>query len=151
MVGQFDGGQISSVDGALPLREVERRTGLLARLSEQFTDYRDPRLIEYSIRELVSQRVLGIALGYEDLNDHDTLSADSLLAVLVGKADPTGERCSRKADRGKPLASSSTLNRLELTRPGASAVAGSVDEPTRIVDQIRLGILVRMISDSGFS
>lgn len=120
VVGQFDGGQISSDGGALLLREVEEGTGILSRLSEQFTDHRDRRLIEHSVRELVSQRVLGIALGYEGLNDHDTLSADSLLAVLVGKADPTGESRVRAADRGRPLASSSTLNRLELSLPGAN-------------------------------
>lgn len=120
VVGKFDGGLISSDGGAVLLRETELRTGILWRLAEQFTDYRDPKRIEHSVSELVAQRVLGIALGYEDLNDHDALNADSLLAMVVGKADPTGRDRAREEDQGKPLASSSTLNRLELTLPEAS-------------------------------
>lgn len=120
VVGRFDGGMISSDGGALLLRETEKRTGILSRLAEQFNDYRDPVRIEHSVSELVTQRVLGIALGYEDLNDHDTLCMDSLLAVLVGKSDPLGRDRVRERDQGKALASSSTLNRLELTLPDAS-------------------------------
>ncbi len=120
VIGKFDGGLISSDGGGLLLRETELRTGMLSRLAEQFTDHRDPRRIEHSVAELVAQRVLGIALGYEDLNDHDVLSADSLLAVLVGKADPLGKDRVREQDQGHPLASSSTLNRLELTTPDAN-------------------------------
>lgn len=120
VVGRFDGGQISSDGGALLLRETEQRTGILSRLAKQFTDYRDPERIEHSVNELVAQRVLGIALGYEDLNDHDALSSDSLLAMLVGKSDPAGHDRLRERDQGKPLASSSTLNRLELSLPDAS-------------------------------
>jgi len=101
------------------LRETELRTGILRRLAEQFTDYRDPERIEHSVAELVAQRVLGIALGYEDLNDHDELRGDAVLAVAVGKVDPTG--AGRGRHQGKPLASSSTLNRLELSIPGAAA------------------------------
>jgi hypothetical protein len=123
VVAKFDGGMISSDGGALLLRETELRTGILSGLAEQFTDYRDPARIEHSAGELVSQRVLGIALGYADLNDHDVLSADSLLAVLVGKADPQGRDRVRERDQGKPLASSSTLNRLELSLPDASAAS----------------------------
>jgi hypothetical protein len=121
VVGQFDGGQISSDGGAMLLREADLRTGILSRLAQQFTDHRNEGLIEHSVLELVAQRVLGLTLGYEDLNDHDRLAADSLLAVLVGKSDPTGQNRHRKQDQGKPLASSSTLNRLELTLPDANA------------------------------
>jgi len=121
VVGNFDGGRISSDGGAMLLRETEKRTGILARLAEQFTDYRDPVRTDHSVSELVSQRVFALTLGYEDLNDHDTLNADLMLALLVGKADPTGQDRARERDQGKPLASSSTLNRLELTEPGASA------------------------------
>lgn len=120
VVGKFDGGMISTDGGGLLLRETEKRTAILQRLAQQFTDYRDSERIEHSVHELVAQRVLGIALGYEDLNDHDALCRDSLLAVLVGKADPLGCGRIREKDRGKPLASSSTLNRLELTRPDAT-------------------------------
>ncbi len=121
VVAKFDGGMISSDGGGVLLREVEQRTGILRRLAQQFTDHRNPEAIEHRVEELVAQRVLGIALGYEDLNDHDQLRADPLLAVLVGKADPSGgDRISAK-DRGKALASSSTLNRLELTPAQADA------------------------------
>ena len=75
--------------------------------------------MEHTVEELVTQRVLGLALGYEDLNDHDTLRRDALLAAVVGKADPTGASRVRAADRGSALAGKSTLNRLELAGPGA--------------------------------
>src|SRR2546422_3980926 len=107
---QFDGGAITSDGGGLLLREVEKRTGILRRFATCFTDYRNPDLIEHRVEELVAQRVYGLALGYEDLNDHDELRKDPLLAVLVEKSDPS-----------ETLAGKSTLNRLELTRATASA------------------------------
>ena len=73
VVGRFDGGEISSDGGGLLLREVEQRTQILRRLSQCFIDHRHPARIEHSVESLVKQRVLGIALGYEDLNDHDEL------------------------------------------------------------------------------
>jgi hypothetical protein len=100
---------------------VDQRLGLLDRLAGCFTDYRNPNSIEHSVHELVAQRVYGLALGYEDLNDHDALRADSVLALLVGKRDLTGERRERERDRGYPLAGSSTLNRLELSTPESAA------------------------------
>jgi hypothetical protein len=123
VVARFDGGAISTDGGALLLREVEAKTGLLRAIAEQFTDHRDPALIEHTVGELVAQRILGLALGYADLNDHDRLRFDPLLAVAAGKHDPTGERRRREQDRGKALASSSTLNRLELTPAHANAEA----------------------------
>ena len=115
VVGRFDGGEISSDGGGLLLREVEQRTQILRRLSQCFTDRRDPARIEHALESLVKQRVLGIALGYEDLNDHDELCRDSVLAMLSGCTDLTGAGRVRPSDRGKPLAGKSTLNRLELT------------------------------------
>jgi hypothetical protein len=115
VVAQFDGGQISSDGGALLLREVEKRTGILARMAGHCTDFRVPELIEHSVESLVSQRVMGLALGCEDLNDHDRLRFDALLALACGKEDPSGEDRRSERDKGKALASSSTLNRLELT------------------------------------
>ena len=115
VVGRFDGGAISSDGGVLLLSEVEAKTRIVARFAEQFVDYRNPELIEHTVRDLVGQRVLALALGYEDLNDHDRLRLDPLLAAAVGKLDPTGAKRFREQDRGKALASSSTLNRLELT------------------------------------
>jgi hypothetical protein len=117
VVGCFDGGRISSDAGGLLLREVDQRIGLLDRLACCFTDYRNPNAIEHSVRALVAQRVYALALGYEDLNDHDVLRKDSVLALLVGKRDLTGEERVREQDRGHPLAGSSTLNRLELSTP----------------------------------
>jgi hypothetical protein len=121
VVARFDGGDITSDGGALLLREVESRTRILEQFADCFQDHRNPRLIEHSVKELVSQRVLGLALGYEDLNDHDDLRFDPLLAVAVGKEDPKGERRARQRDRGKALAGKSTLNRLELTRADATS------------------------------
>ena len=115
VVADFDGGRISSDGGLLLLREVAQRTGLLERLARCFSDYRDPRLIEHKVGELVAQRVLALAQGYEDLNDHDALRDDPLLALAVGKPDLTGAQRVRGRDRGHALAGKSTLNRLERT------------------------------------
>ncbi|MGH9601440.1 MAG: IS1380 family transposase [Terriglobales bacterium] len=115
----FNGGTITSDGGALLLRELEARTGLLADLAQCFDDHRDPELIEHTVEELVKQRVFALALGYEDLNDHDMLRSDPLLAAAVGKRDPLGQERVNPGDRGKALAGKSTLNRLELTPVGA--------------------------------
>jgi hypothetical protein len=119
VTARFDGGTITSDAGGLLLREVEAKTGILRRFAACFTDHRDPDRAEHTVAELLAQRVFALALGYEDLNDHDSLRYDPLLAVLVGKADPTGEERRRARDRGKSLAGKSTLNRLELTPVGA--------------------------------
>jgi hypothetical protein len=123
VVGRFDGGTISSDGGCLLLGEAERLTGTLRQLAACFTDHRDPEAIEHTVPQLVAQRVYGLALGYEDLNDHDSLRLDPLLATLVGKSDPTGADRLRQRDRGKALAGKSTLNRLELTPPDATAAS----------------------------
>lgn len=115
IVAGFDGGTITSDGGGLLLREVEQRCNILSRFAGCFTDHRNPKLIEHSVKDLVSQRVLAIALGYEDLNDHDALSGDWLLAMLVGKIDPTGQNRLLDRDTGHALAGKSTLNRLELS------------------------------------
>jgi hypothetical protein len=113
VVAQFDGGLLSSDGGSLLLGEVERRRGIVARLSECCTDHRDPRFTEHSVFELLAQRIFGLALGYEDLNDHDELSRDPVIATSVGREDPTGAQRRLARDQGRPMASSSTLNRLE--------------------------------------
>src|ERR1035437_5832284 len=99
----FDGGTMTSDGGALLLRETDRRLNLLPRLAECFLDRRNPVLVTHPVAEMVAQRVYALALGYEDLNDHEQLRHDPLLHVLAGKA---------KMD--EPLAGKSTLNRLEL-------------------------------------
>jgi hypothetical protein len=119
VLADFDGGDISSDGGALLLRQTERLTGIIRQFAACFTDHRNPDLTEHTVEELVAQRVYALALGYEDLNDHDDLRRDPLLATVVGKGDPTGETRQRKRDRGKALAGKSTLNRLELTPVGA--------------------------------
>jgi len=116
IVGSFNGGTITSDAGSLLLREVETRTGILEGFSGCFKDHRHEGSIEHTVAELISQRVYGLCLGYEDLNDHDVLRRDPLLALLSGKKDPTGQSRRREQDRGKALAGKSTLNRLELTR-----------------------------------
>lgn len=121
VIGHFDGGRITSDGGGLLLREVDQRLGMLPRLAGCFDDHRNPLLIEHAVQSLVSQRVYGLALGYEDLNDHDVLRADSVLALLVGKSDLTGADRERERDKGNPLAGSSTLNRLELSTPETAA------------------------------
>jgi hypothetical protein len=103
VMARFDGGRITSDAGGLLLREVERRIGLLSRLSECFLDGREQSRVRHSVREMVSQRVYGLALGYEDLNDHEQLREDPLLMLLAGSADTASS-----------LAGKSTLNRLEL-------------------------------------
>ncbi len=95
------------------LREVDRQLGLIGRFAECFTDWRSPEWTEHSVEELLRQRVFGLALGYEDLNDHEDLRRDALLAACVGKKDPTGQDRRRSRDRGCALAGKSTLNRLE--------------------------------------
>jgi Transposase DDE domain group 1 len=119
VLANFDGGAISSDGGALLLQKTEAITGVIRQFAACFTDHRDPRLIEHSLEQLVAQRIYALALGYEDLNDHDDLRRDPLLATVVGKPDPTGDSRKRPRDRGKALAGKSTLNRLELTPVGA--------------------------------
>jgi hypothetical protein len=121
VTARFDGGRITSDAGSLLLRETERATGILRQFAACFTDHRNPDLIEHTVEQLIAQRVYALCLGYEDLNDHDILRHDPLLAVLAGKADPMGEDRVRARDKGKALAGKSTLNRLELTPVRANA------------------------------
>jgi Transposase DDE domain group 1 len=121
VVARFDGGTVTSDGGALLLRQLEDKFHFLDQFALCFTDYRDPDLIEHTLPELIKQRVFALCLGYEDLNDHDRLRHDPLLAVLVGKTDPEGQQRRRARDRGKALAGKSTLNRLELTPVRANA------------------------------
>ena len=124
VVADFSAGRLSTdAGGLLLLREVAERSGLLQRFAACFTDHRAPALIEHTVGELVSQRVLALACGYEDLNDHDVLRDDALLAVAAGKADVTGAQRRRARDRGHALAGKSTLNRWERTPATATAAA----------------------------
>lgn len=119
VVADFDGGRITSDAGGLLLREVEERFGIVKQFAGCFTDYRDPLKTEFTVLELLLQRVMGLALGYEDLNDHEQLRHDPLLALLCGRENILGnDRVDENI--GRPLAGKSTLNRLELTPAGAS-------------------------------
>ncbi len=109
VVASFDGGALTSDAGALLLRQVDRRMGFLRRLAACFTDFRSPWLTQHGVEQMLAQRVYALALGYEDLNDHDQLRLDPLMGVLAGKREPD-----------QPLASKSTLCRLERT-PAAGA------------------------------
>jgi hypothetical protein len=134
LVWRFDGGDITSDGGALLLQKLEERTGIVRRFAACFTDYRSAKQIEHPLLDLITQRVFGLALGYEDLNDHDELRRDPMLAVALGKDDVKGEQRRRAQDRGKALAGKSTLNRLELTAPdyeGAARKPGSQQPETK--------------------
>jgi hypothetical protein len=108
VVAAFEGGRLTTEGGALLLRAADRKIGLLKRVAACFTDARDPQRIEHTLDELLAQRIYALALGYEDLNDHEELRHDPLLALL------SGQRAIEE-----PLAGKSTLNRLELTPAGS--------------------------------
>jgi len=110
VVAQFEGSWLTTEGGSLLLRQADRKIGLLERVARCFTDYRQPERIEHRLEEMLAQRIYGLALGYEDLNDHEQLRQDPLLGVLAGKRDLS-----------EPLAGKSTLNRLELTPAGSPA------------------------------
>jgi hypothetical protein len=155
VIGEFNGGTITSDGGALLLRELETRRSIIKQFAACFRDYRKQDQIEHTVTELIAQRVYGLALGYEDLNDHDQLRRDPLLATIVGKTDPGGEQRRRGQDRGAALAGKSTLNRLELRSDNAAQdgkykkiavdnsevdklfvnlfIQAQVDEPKRII------------------
>jgi hypothetical protein len=106
VVAAFDGGQVTSDAGALLLGATNRALGLVQRLARCFTDDRAPELVEHTLETILMQRICGIALGYEDLIDHDQLRHDPVLAILTGKLEAKRRDCA-------PLAGKSTLNRLE--------------------------------------
>jgi hypothetical protein len=110
VVAEFTGDWLTTEGGSLLLRQADRKIGLLRRVAGCFSDYRQPERIEHRLEEMLAQRIYGLALGYEDLNDHEQLRQDPLLGVLAGKRD-----------LGEPLAGKSTLNRLELTPAGSPA------------------------------
>lgn len=102
---KFDGGMVSTEAGALILREICKKRGIFERLKNCFTDYRNPDLIEHSVQALLEQRIYGLACGYEDLNDHDSLRQDAVFQLLIGKLPELEPKLSGR----------NTLNRLELS------------------------------------
>ena len=110
VTAQFDGARMTTDGGALLLRQADRKIGLLRRVTACFCDGRDPGRVQHRLPEMLAQRIYGLALGYEDLNDHEQLRHDPLLAVLAGQREVE-----------EPLAGKSTLNRMELTPAGSLA------------------------------
>src|ERR1700678_1589317 len=125
VVAEFDGGALTSDAGGLLLGAADRRLDLVRRLAGCFRDARDPRLVEHAVATLIGQRVFGIALGYEDLNDHDELRHDPLMAVLARKLQAWRSDCA-------PAAGKSTLNRLELSRDTPTKYCKIAHEPAAI-------------------
>jgi len=121
---RFDGGEITTNAGALLLKQVDAQINLSSRVAEAFADWRLPEAVEHGLPNLVGQRIFGLALGYEDLNDHDQLRNDLALQVAVGKTSARREDCA-------PLASKSTLNRLELSSEVVSRYCKTPHDPAK--------------------
>jgi len=125
VVAEFDGGLITSDAGGLLLGAADQAIGLVERLARCFQDTRRQRFVEHSVATLVGQRVFGIAMGYEDLNDHDELRHDPVMAVMAGKLEAIREDCA-------PVAGKSTLNRLELSRDTPTKYRKIAQRPSQI-------------------
>lgn len=132
VVGDFSGGTLSSDGGSPLLRQIDAGLGLTRTLAGCFSDQRDQRFVDHSLPELLRQRIFGLALGYEDLNDHEQLRRDPLLATACDKTDPLGrDRCIPQF-RGIPLAAPSTLNRLELSNDKATRCHKLAHDPLKV-------------------
>jgi hypothetical protein len=132
VVADFSGGTLSSDGGALLLRQVDINLGLTQSLAQCFHDSREQVYVDHSVRQLLAQRVYGLALGYEDLNDHQRLRLDPLLAAACEKPDPLGQDRFNPAHRGIALAGVSTLNRLELSNNKSTRSHKLSHDPSRI-------------------
>ena len=128
----FSGGTLSSDGGVLLLRQIDQGLGISRALASCFEDRRDLRYADHTVQELVAQRLHGLALGYEDLNDHDQLRLDPLLAVACEKRDPLG--MDRLHQKGIALAGASTLNRLELSNNKATRYHKISHDPQKLQD-----------------
>lgn len=128
----FSGGHLSSDGGVLLLCQVNRGLRLTSKLAACFTDHRDPVYVDHSVQNLLDQRLYGLGLGYEDINDHERLRLDHLLAVACEKRDPLGEDRLRPEHRGVALAAPSTLNRMELSNNKESRAHKIPHDPEKI-------------------
>ena len=135
VVGGFDGGAVSSNGGAVALREADRAIGLTAKVARCFTDTRCQELVVHEVETLVAQRIHGIALGYEDVNDHDELRHDPVLALLSDTLTPKRADCAT-------LAGKSTLNRLELSLKGQASRYHKIGADETKLAQVFLDIWV---------
>jgi hypothetical protein len=136
ITANFDGGTLTSNAGGLLLGQLDRGLGLIQRFAECFTDRRDPRYVEHRLETLLGQRIFGLALGYEDLNDHDELRKDPALAVLAGKLKPT-----LRSDC-EALAGKSTLGRVEYMPKRNGAKYHKIDCDRAKVDTLLVDLFV---------
>ena len=134
VVADFSGGTLSSDGGVLLLRQVDRGLGVSRSLARCFNDLRDARWVDHQLEQLLAQRINGLALGYEDINDHQTLRLDPLLAVACEKRDPLGQDRLLPEFRGVALAAPSTLNRLELSNNKQTRCHKLPHDPEKIED-----------------
>ncbi len=135
VVAAFDGGQVTSDAGALLLGAVNRAIGLVGRLAGCFADGRCQELVEPSVETMLMQRICGLALGYEDLVDHDELRHDPGLATLVGKLEARRQDCA-------PLAGKSTLNRLEHAPAAAFDRDHKIGHDAPAIEQLFVALFV---------
>jgi hypothetical protein len=135
VVAAFDGGQVTSDAGALLLGAVNRAIGLVGRLAGGFADGRMQELVEHGVETMLMQRICGIALGYEDLVDHDELRHDPVLATLVGKLEARRKGCA-------PLAGKSTLNRLEHAPVSALDRYHRIGHDPRAIEQLLVALFL---------
>ena len=134
----FSGGYLSNDGGVLLVRQLDQGLGLTQRLARAFIDRRDARYCDHALEELLDQRLYGQVLGYEDLNDHNTLRHDPLLAVAVNKREPLGEGRIHAHPPGVALAGSATLNRLELGNQKQDRTHKIQYEPGKIEECLRV-------------
>lgn len=132
VVADFSGGTLSSDGGVLLLQQVDNNLGLTMALAACFDDHRNQVFVDHSVRELLAQRIYGLALGYEDTNDHNELRVDAVLAAACNKREPLGNDRFNPADRGVALAGASTLNRLELSNNRDSRCHKLPHDPAKI-------------------
>jgi hypothetical protein len=132
VVADFSGGTLSTDAGALLLREVDANLGLTRSLAQCFADGRNQVWVEHSVQQMLAQRIYALAQGYEDLNDHQRLRLDPLLAAACNKGDPLGEDRLNPADRGVALAAPCTLNRLELSNNKSTRCHKVPHDPAQI-------------------
>lgn len=132
VAADFSGGTLSSDGGVLLLRQVDLSLGLTQALAQCFGDEREQVFVDHSVRQLLTQRIYGLALGHEDVNDHAQLRRDPLLATACNKADPLGQDRFNPSHRGLALAGPSTLNRLELSNNRDTRCHKLPHDPARI-------------------
>jgi hypothetical protein len=132
VVADFSGGTLSTDAGALLLRQADANLGMTHGLAQCFADGRNQAWVEHSLPQLLAQRIYGLAQGYEDINDHEQLRRDPLLATACNKTDPLGEDRLNPADRGTALAAPCTLNRLELSNNKSTRYHKLPHDPAKI-------------------